>query len=256
MPCADSFRKRPKANLTPWQKKEALRLRGKITKEEIAKRIGASRSAVMRLGRDLNLSFATLKHYKYKLNPVLVQQVCKYYETFGKAKTVKAFPTVNVKCIVDRPKYYGINIKPRQIRWTDDQLKELARMAGIVSQEAQSKHLKRPNAYRGSIKSAWTKKFQMGGGCINGLSWNIARHFVNTKCKPIRTKFWSQRDGIAHNLKGRQVVLWVEMEKHLRPDCPDWIKESIQALSNFQVWLHGTTEVKTQVKRMIRGLET
>jgi DNA-binding XRE family transcriptional regulator len=235
--------------LTEWQKKEALRLRGKVTKEEIAKRIGASRSSISRLGRYLKLSFNACN--KYKANPKFVKEVCDYYAKHGKAKTLERFPGIKLRSIVERYKIFP----PRQIRWTDDQLKELARMAGIVSIDAQARYFKRPNANRGSIISAWMKKFKMGGGCINGLSWYMARHFVTRDCKPIRTKFWRQKDGIAHTLEGRQIVLWTEMQKHLKPDSPDWLKESIEAMAKFQIWLHGTMQVKAKVKKVIRRID-
>jgi DNA-binding XRE family transcriptional regulator len=248
-PCADSFKKRPRPNLSTAQKKEALRLRGKLTKEEIAKRIGASRSSVMRLGRDLKLSFAAT--YKYKANPRLVKQVCQYYEKHGKVKTQEKFPQVSVRSIVERYKCFS----PRQTRWTDDQLMELARMAGIVSQRAQAKYFKRPGANEGSIKSAWMKKFKSSGGSINGLSWNIARHFVTKQCKPMRTQFWTPRNKRSSNLKGRQVVLWTEMQKHLKADVPQWIKESVQAMAKFQIWLHGSAQVKRKIIKLIEVRE-
>jgi predicted DNA-binding protein (UPF0251 family) len=233
-PCALEFRKRPRPMLTPWQRQEALRLRGKYTKEEIARRIGTSRSSVARLGRDLKLSFAAT--YKYKANPELVKQVCDYYGKHGKSKTLERFPGIKLRSIVEQYKYFA----PRQIRWTDDQLKELARMAGIISMKAQARYFNRPHAYAGSIKAAWVKKFGMGGGSINGLAWDAAKHFVTDKCKPIRTEFWNRRKTKRSRVHyGRQIVLWTEMRKHLKPDTPPWLKESVDALANFQIWLHG-----------------
>jgi DNA-binding XRE family transcriptional regulator len=248
-PCAVGFKRRPKPNLTPYQRREALRLRGKITKEEIAEQIGASRSSVMRLGRDLKLSFNACN--QYKLNPIFVKQVCEYYSKHGKAKTLERFPGINLRSIVERYNTFP----PRQVRWTDDQLKELARMAGIVSIKAQFKYFDRPGAHEGAIVSAWMKKFRMGGGCVNGLSWHMARNFVTQDCKPIQTKFWRQREGVLTNNVGRNIVLWVDLQKHLKPDSPPWLIESIDALANFQVWLHGSSRVRFKIHEMIRTVE-
>jgi hypothetical protein len=248
-PCADGFRKQPKPNLNIWQKREALRLRGKIPKEEIAVRIGASRSSVMRLGRDLNLSFAAL--LRYKTNPALVKDVCQYYEQHGKRKTQLRFPQVNVRSIVERYRWFA----PRQERWTDEQLRELARMAGLISKESQAIYFKRPRANKGSITSVWMKTFRQGGGSVNGLSWHLARHFVDQEYRPIQTSVWAQRDRKSSINLGRKVVSWVDFEKHLIPSAPDWLKECATAMAKFQRWLHGTDHVGKKIKMLIKERE-
>lgn len=247
--CAEGFKHRPRCNLTEFQKKEALRMRGKYTKEEIAKKIGASRSGVMRLGRDLNLSFNHCN--RYKANPQLVKQVCKYYEKYGKIKTQKKFPHINVRSIVEHYNYF----KPRQTKWTESQIKDLAQMAGIISMESQAKFFQRPNAHKGSIISVWMKNFKRSGGSLNGISWNIAKHFVTNDCKPIQTKFWSQRNSTTQNLKKRKLVLWTEINQYIRPELPIHIKEAIACLSRFQEWLYGTCQVAKEVNKMIQERE-
>lgn len=247
-PCAAELRKRPKHNLTPSQQAQVMRFRGKLTKEQIAERIGASRSSIMRFGRELGLSMAAT--YKYKANPNLVQQVCEFYKHNGKLKTGKNFPGVNVRSVVERYPH-----APRQVRWTDDQVKELARMAGLVSHASQAKYFKRPNANTGSITSVWMKRFKQSGAQLNGLSWNNAKHLVTKRCKPITTAFWYQRASSSRDEHSRKIVLWVDLKKHLRTDQPQWLREAISSMAKFQIWLHEVENVRPKVIRLIKQRE-
>ena len=128
-------------------------------------------------------------------------------------------------------------------------------MAGIISKESQWKYFKRPGAYKGSVTSVWMKHFKMGGGSVNGLAWHIAKYFVNPNCKPIRTAVWAQRDRKESPNLGKILVTWVEFERHLRADTPDWIKESAQAMAKFQRWLHGTDHVNRHINKLIKERE-
>lgn len=250
-PCAEELKTRPKGTLSPSQIRFAVKHAGDMKIDEIAKKFKTSRANVKRSCRGTRFYS---HNGKYMHRPNLVLKVLEYYFEHGKKATQKAFPRVNVKCIVDRPDYYGIDRKYRQLRWSEPQIIELAKMAGVVSMPSQAKFFNRPGANAGSIKSVWSKRMNSCGGSINGLSWFMAKHFVDRKCPRIKTEYWNTRTGknSRHAHKGRFVVTWVDLEKHLQPESPKWLRDCAKTMSKFQVWLHQT---KRPRQRLIKLME-
>jgi hypothetical protein len=222
----------------------ARALAGTLMQRELAERIGSSRSALIRWASQNGVS---LDAHAYK--PELRRRVLAYYELHGKTKTQKAFPDVSVRSIVERS--YG-KFKPRQIRWTDEQLIEAARMAGLVSPAAQAKYFNRPNANAGAIKSLWMKRFGFGQGSVNGMVHDTAKHLVTVRARYIKP-LGESRDGKAAEF--RRLILWVDMEKCLKPDVPPFIADAIRTLANFQRWLWRDENPKPRILRMIKARE-
>lgn len=231
--------------MTPEQKREAASLIGKMPREEIAKEIGASISDLKRAFRGRRLAF----HNKYIRNPALVKQVCAFYEAHGRQATEKAFPGVKVRSIVERYKYFG----PRTVRWTDEQIIEASKMAGLISFKAQAQYFKRPNAFEGSIKSLWHKRFKFGMQTVHGMSHYIGRELVTKECPYVVSKFWGTKRKGKHF--GRKLFLWTDMEKHLKPEVPTFIKDAIVTLADFQRWLYQTKNPKRQIMHIIKSRE-
>lgn len=247
--CRDERVTRPKSSMTPAQISRAKTLIGKMPREEIAERIGVSVSSLKRAFRGVRLAY----HNKWARNPDFVREVCAFYAANGKRASVERYPGVCIRSIVER---YPLPSR-RQSRWTDEQLIELAQMAGVISLASQAKYFSRPGANRGSIVSVWMKRFGSGGGCINGLAWYMAKHFVDERCPKVKTPFWRRRehdDGGPD--RGRILVTWVDLERHLKADAPDWLRESAAAMAKFQRWLHGVKDPKRRIKRIIETRET
>lgn len=253
--CRLKFLHKPKGTMTESQKQLAMSLRGEYKREEIAKRVGVSLSNLKRSMPDVSFAWKNGSR-KYNINPKLIKEVCEYYEMHGKVKTQKKFPNVKLRSIVERYKYYS----PRQIRWTDEQIKKAAQMAGIVSPEAQARHFNRPRANKGSIVSLWMKKFGSGGGNVNGLSWHTAKHFIKPNCPVVKTQFWKQRNA-SHKLSylrkehSRKIVLWVDFVNYQKPSNPDWIKEAAKTMAKFQIWLHETKQVNVNIDKFLREVK-
>lgn len=239
--CALERRKRPLTNMTRAQIAQAKKLIGKMPREEIAQELGVSLVNLKRAFRGTRLAY----HNWCVINPVLVKEVNKYYGKHGVVKTAEHFnlKRKQVEHIVYRYKLH----KPRRKRWTERQFIQLARFGGLIPYEDQAKYFKRPNAHAGSIKSAWMKKFGCAGGSINGMSQWQAKYIVTENCPYIRTKFWESRKPSGNY--GRKLYLWVDMEKHLQPDLPDFMKNAIYTLANFQRWLHGNN-AKRKIQRI------
>lgn len=252
--CAEDLKKRPAGTLNLQQRNFAIRHAGDMTIDEIAKKLKTSRSNVKRSCRGTRF-YAVNGKYKYR--PKLIHKVIDHYFEYGKPATEKAFPDVNVKCIVDRPEYYGVKRIYRQVKWTDSQVVELAKMAGVVSINAQAKYFNRPRANAGSIKSVWMKKFRNSGGSVNGMSWVLARHFVTPKCPRFQTAFWSTRQRRnGKNLSySRWLVTWVDFEKNLLPGSPKWLRDCAYSMAKFQTWLHGTNRPRQKLIKMMEKRE-
>lgn len=236
-PCAAMKRKRPASTLTPAQIRLAKTMIGKMDRKDIALALGTSLANLKRAFRGTRLAF-----YNYcTINPDLVHSVNKYFETHSLRETAEHF---GLKCKqVDHIVYRYRSAKPKQIRWTDKQIAEAAKMSGLVSLEAQAKYFNRPGAYAGSIKSLWTKRFGFMGGQINGMFHNQAKHFVDLSARYIKTK------------RGPRVILWVVMEDCLKPEVPTFMREAIMTLADFQRWLWRTENPKPLILKMIRERE-
>jgi len=217
---------------------------GKMMQRELAAHLGVSRSNLIRWATQAGVS---LDAHSYK--PAIVSAVCRHYERHGKTKTQEIFPDVSVRSIIERN--YG-KFKPRQVRWTDEQIIEAARMAGLISFKAQARFFNRPNADIGSIKSLWMKRFGMGGGTVNGMVHDSAKHLVTSSARYLKP--------MGDNRKGqpvqfRRLVLWVDMEKCLKPETPEFIASAIYSLADFQRWLWKSKNPKPLILKMIKERE-
>jgi len=250
-PCAIERRKRPLGKLTKIQERKALSMAGKVYRDEIAKKIGTSKANFTRwIRQHPEINFNALR---YPEN--VVKEVCEYYAEHGKIKTQKKYPNVKVRSIVERY-LKNLGYAPRQTPWTDKQLMMLVKMAGIISMKKQAEYFNRPNAHKGSIQSAWMKKFGRGGSSVNGLSWYIARHYADYCCPVLQTRFWVQRktrSKIQYE-SARMLVLWVDLAKHMSDDIPEHLKAGIRALAKFQKWAHGNN-VRKNIIKMIKEIE-
>ncbi len=230
--------------MTPAQIIEARSLLGKMDRRDIAKEVGASLSSLKRAFRGTRMAF----HNKWAINPALVRRIGKFYSRHGMRATEEAFPGVSVRSVVEHYK----DFKPRQIRWTDTQITEAARMAGLVSPMAQAKYFNRPRAHVGSIRSLWMKKFGMGWGQVNGMVHHHAKHLVDIKARYLRPVGESRHD---EQVQFRRLILWVDMEKCLKPEVPTFMKDAIHTMADFQRWLHGSSDPRKQILRMIKERE-
>lgn len=241
--CRKYLLSRPAGTMTREQRIEAKSLIGKMDRREIAEHLGVSLANLKRSLRGVRLAF----HNHLYANPELVKDVCRYYEKHGRKKTEKQFPDVKVRSIVERYKQF----KPRQIRWTNEQIIELAKMSGLVSMTDQAKHFNRPRARAGSIQSFWMKRMGFGGGSIHGLSKHIAKQIATKDCPYIKTRFWQTRRGRADF--SRHIALWVDLNSHLKSDVPDFIKEAIGTMADFQVWLFETSNPRMAILNTIKS---
>lgn len=245
--CARKLVKKPRSNMTPAQVSRALRLRGKLKREEVARRVGVSAATIGRLGRELGLSFASVAH-TYRAAPGLIEAVTAYYSKHGKVKTQKKFPNVKIRSIVER-----YPCEPRQIRWTDDQIVDAARMAGLIPMARQAKIFNRPNARVGSIRSLWVKRMKMGGGSLHGLRPWQAQAILRPGYPVIRMGYWNRRCNTNPGPpKVRALALWCDIEPWILEGTPAFIREGIRAMAQFQRWLYRTQNPRRAILALLR----
>jgi AcrR family transcriptional regulator len=242
--CAEVRATWPTGKLTSAQARQAMALRGKMKRADIAKRLGVSVPSLYRFGRDEGISFALVRSPEYVR---LVERVSRYYERHGRKATEKRFPDVRVRSIIERYPH-----APRQIRWTGEQIIQAAKMAGLVSMERQAKIFNRPGTNQGAIRSLWTKRFRLAGGNIHGVSNHTARALLRPGYPAIRTQFWITRNQRCDRAFARRIVLWCDMEPWLLPGTPLFLRDAVRAMAEFQRWLFKTQEPRRAILALLR----
>lgn len=162
--CRAERRKRPPSGVTAEQAKQLASMLGQMPRREIQQRLGLSKSAITRWLREQGWRVKQWNAY----DAATVEAVCQAYAEGGRRLVRERFPGVKVRSIVERYcRKHGY--RPRQIRWTDEQLVEAVRMAGLVSHTAQARYFGRPNAYEGSIRHLWQIRFRLDPRLIHGI---------------------------------------------------------------------------------------
>jgi hypothetical protein len=209
---------------------------------EIARRVGVSRAQLSRWLRENGLQ-SNARDYPAEV----VEAVLREYEQAprgeGRQRVTERFADVRVRSVVERHKDY----QPRQIRWTDEQIREAVKMAGLVSHTAQARYFNRPNAYEGAVKKLWMARMGVAPGELNGFGIYRAWMLATPGCPALLVLRMDTGVPIAR-------VLWLDLVRHLRPGLEPWIVEAVQALAKFQAWIHGTTDTGV-IRRMIAERE-
>jgi hypothetical protein len=237
MDCAALLRKKPIGYLSEEQINLLVPMLGKYMIKDMAEILKTSRANLIRYGRDNNIK---LRHVKY--SEELKKEVVQYFEEHGITKTKEKFKDVKVRSIVERHK----RSKARQSRWTDKQVVELVKLSCFVDFKNQAKIFNRPLAFAGSITSAWSKKLKSNPTEIHGFAHNKAILFVKSSCPFFVLPFIRNTDSVSS--AKRTLYLWVDMEKYLRNDCPEFIKSAIIAMAEFQRWIFSNDVHKEIIK--------
>lgn len=236
--CRAARLRQPSSGVSAAQRDAIIRLAGTMKRWEIAEKVGVTRAAVHRCLREEGLR-SNVRDYPREV----VEAVSRVYEAApsgqGKRAVREAFPDIVVRSIVERRHHHRLITMKRQVRWTGEQLIEAARMAGLVSADAQARYFGRPNAAAGSIKSLWAKHFGCAPSDINGAAAGLAYRIATPGVPAVVTA----PDNRAPT--PRVKVLWLDLLPHLREDVAPAIRQAVEALALFQHWLHGTADAAT-----------
>ena len=225
--CRARRRRQPLSRLTPAQAARVERLRGTMFRRQIAEAVGVSQAQVARYLRETG-QHSNARDYPKDVVAAVLAAYAAAPRGAGKRRVQELFPEVCVRSIVERYR----DGRARQIRWTAAHLVEAARMAGLVSHGAQARFFGRPNAYGGSIKAVWMKRFRCAPGDLNGLGIHHAWRLARPGCPAVLVRRQESGVPIAR-------VLWLDLVDWLRPEVEPWVVEAIAALARFQRWLHG-----------------
>lgn len=226
--------------VTPEMLDQVINLAGTMLRKEVAKEIGISDSDLKRVANTLNIS---LKKIHYKESDIL--EVRKYYLKHGRPATEEKFPNIKVRTIIERHGWIKGEC-PRQKRWTDQEIVELAKFAGLISFKNQAEYFRRPRANEGAISSAWNKKFKTKPGYMHGLPLYKAKIFLSPDAPTIRYQE-QERGG------DRKMVLFCDAINYLRPDCPDFVRDAIKAMAEFQHKLFGE-DPRFEIENILEAL--
>jgi len=225
--------------ITPELEKKLLRHMGKLNRKQLSERFKISIPTLTRWSRYRGYTLAQQRYSKK-----LIKEVISYYIKHGKIKTQKRYPEVKLRSIIEK---HNKGVCPRQKRWTDSQIFEAVRMAGIVTLKKQAEYFNRPHAHAGSITSLWNKRFNAKGSYINGLPKAAIRGCVTWDMPYYKVKFGK---GVKHS--GYCMAFWKDIEKHLKPSVSDVIRRGVSAMARFSEYLHGK---ENTVKNIIELIE-
>jgi len=192
-----------------------------VKRSDIALAVGISETQLKRAAKYSGWKFTFAKGFtNQKYDAAIIGQVIDFYDKYGKRKTQKHFLNVNVRSIVEK---YGAGRNTRCHRWTNENILDLLRMAGVISKGSQAKYFNRPLANEGSIISVWQKVLKCRPICINGLPEYKAKYIVKESCPKINLGY------NRHN-----IYLWTDCSKHLRDDCSIAVEKAVAAMADFQ----------------------
>jgi len=241
--CAAVLKKRPLGNLTEAQEQTVKELAGTMKIKDLAKHVGTSDSTLDRWAYYNNVDINWLSYDKKT-----IKDVCDYYGGHGLLKTQEAFPMVRVRSIVEKYKLF----KPRCRPWTLQERIELVRMAGLVSGISQYKYFKRPRARAGSIWAAYIKTIKAAPTYLNGLPRDSAKHLVTSNARYLKVYGISRTK---RRVLFRSMLLWIDLEKHLKVGAPKHLQDSIRACADFQRWIWKDPQPRNKILKMIKERE-
>lgn len=219
---------------------EAKRLAGTMPREAIAEAVGVSLSNLKRSCKGVNFYYFN----RWANNPDLVKEITAYYEKHGRRKTEDKYPDAKVRSVVERYKLFN----PRQVKWKDHELIELAKFAGLISFKNQARFFNRPRSNEGSIRSVWVKTFKTKQTFMHGLPIHKAKLFLEDGFPIIK------RQAMIRNRYSNEMVLFCDAVKYIRKDCPEFVALAIKAMAEFQVKLFGD-DPRFEIESILIGLK-
>lgn len=204
------------------------------------------------IASELNLSISTLKRYAYKnkirfsfysknncYQQQLISDVIAYWLVNGKAATVKKFPNVKVRSIIERHnngrstiQRYTFNDKLFLLRYSE--FLGTLKSARILGRVVKERHNTRLNSFNNRKNTTYRVNY-------NGLT------------KRIISRFLIDGKSIKLNYHGRSIITWPEIAKNLKVDNQNLLILA-QAMAKFQIWLHGG-QILTEEKLICQKLQ-
>lgn len=87
---------------------------------------------------------------------------------------------------------------------------------------------------------------------MNGMVHHHAKTLVNIKARYQKPTGQDRNDNL---VKFRRIILWVDMEKCLKAGTPEFIKEAVKTMADFQRWIWRSKNPKPLILKMIKERE-
>lgn len=243
--CAECAKKRAAASTAvPLEiRKQIAKLASTTLRAEIAKRFGISKTTLARIAKRDGFRFSGNK--KLKNNPALTRRVCEYYARHGGPKTEKKFPGVCIYKIVEK---YGRRhqMKPRLTKVAPSEILDVVRTRGLIG-------LRENGFRRNAIWARYLPKHKTKEIYINGLPWRLAKELVVPDCPTLLLKTVNSRRRYGVVKTEFHFVLWVDVEKHLKPGSNELVVALVRAMAKLQRWIFGTGDVHKVVENYLGG---
>lgn len=233
------------SGLTDEQATALRKLGTTVSLDESAHIIGCSKSAVSRFRRKCGIAKPITR-----LSRTQREQLVEVYYTQGPQAAQERWPTVCVGSVARR---HGKGRSCHHI-WTQDQLIEAAKMAGLVSMEQQAIWFRRTKQLKASsITNFWAKKFGYQGGAVHGLCRHQAQVIAGPRCPMWPAAAWTPTGSVyaSSSRPRRWIALWVDLKEHIKPDAPPFVRDAICAMAEFQTWLFSGKSVKDAVTQLL-----
>lgn len=234
------------AYLTPEQKAHVLRLSGTHTIKQISDEVGISISKITRFRKLNNLARRHRRYTQETINDVL-----RYYEQHGRVATQKHFPDVNVPCITDVYEH-----APRVEPWKQEDLFMVVRMAGLAPPSVLAGLIHRRGMHAGTIESVLFRKMGITRvATLHGLGRHCAKWLAYENCPFVVRPLWRRRTTTKQKNPLRRTYLWCDLVRHMRADIPDFVREGISAMADFQRWLFKNDNPRPVILKMMHDIQ-
>ena len=186
-------------------------LAGKFTREEIANKLGTSRSTVNRCLKKNNIKTGQPKSYPINIRNAVIN----FYASHTLKETQKQFPNVKVRSIIER--YTTLE---KQNYWTfEEELKAIS----MLSEKSTAEISKILGRGKRAVSKRIQRNYQIAPKHLNGIAYRLCKHVL-------RSNFIPEKKGNIY------IVNWNDFDKYISTKNKT-ILECVKVLAKFRTWL-------------------
>lgn len=235
--CAKTLADSRKPKVQPWQRNSLRQMAKVCTRSEMMVATGLSYITVYRVLRQEGL---TRQVHRYP--PKEVEAVRDHYAKHGIRGLQDAFPGVCCETVRNKTK-----LPSRQLRWSSRQLHVAAQMSGLVPMAVQAAVLQPGKKDSGAVRSMWRRKLGNTGTELHGMRLKWAYRICRRTVPSIEVFFAARGAPVT-----QRRALWCDMAEHLQPGLPDFLRDAVLALADFQRWLFASEDPRAIVLQIVQ----
>lgn len=189
---------------------------------------------------------------RYYYSKEIVSAVLEECEQRGPLATQRLFPNVRVSSIINR---YRRETARKYAVWSAKEIVHASRMAGIIDRNAQAQLLPGQKRTPRAIFSFWTSRCR-STAYLHGLTRKMGRMVAQKDCPIVpRNGGWTvkakKKDAPLKRMVSCWIVLWCDLERHLKPCVPKGIANAIRCMAEYQRWIFAPKDPGVAIRKMI-----